>query len=89
MTFAARKRVSNKLIDKSIKQGRKESPSLINLMMKSIFRKPQTEWKDLGMGVTLRRSEADQEEEKVSHMIFADKCYLFAETKKSDAKDDW
>ena len=32
------------------------------------------------MGVKLRGNEADHEKEK-SHMIFADNCYLFAETK--------
>ena len=34
-------KVSKKSFDKSIKQGGKESPSLFNLMMKSIFRKLQ------------------------------------------------
>ena len=67
--------------DKSIKQGGKEFPSLFNLMMKSAFRKLQKEWNDQEKGVKLRGNEANHEQEKVSHMIFADNCYLSADTK--------
>ena len=41
----------------------------------------QEEWKNLRMGIKIRGCRTDQEEERVSHMIFADNCYLFAETK--------
>ena len=33
------------------------------------------------MGVKTRNSGGRQEEDRVSHMIFADDCYLFAESK--------
>ena len=41
------------------------------------------------MGVKTKTSANRQEEDRVNHMIFADNCYLFAETKESDAEDDW
>ena len=74
-------RISDIPFDRSIKQGGKESPSLFNLMMKSVFRTMQKEWKNLRMEIKMRGSEADHEEERVSHVIFTDNCYLFAETK--------
>ena len=33
------------------------------------------------MGIKIRGSRTDQEEESVSHMIFADNCHHFAETR--------
>ena len=74
-------RISDIPFDKSIKQGGKESPSLFNLMMKSACRNIEKGWKDLWKGVKMRGSETGQEEERVSYMIFADNCFLFAETK--------
>ena len=38
------------------------------------------------MGVKIRSSEVRQEEDRVSHMIFADNCYLFAESKEQILK---
>ena len=75
-------RISDIPFDKSIKQGRKESPCLFELdMMKSVFKTMQEEWKNLHMMTKIRGSGTGQEEERVSHMIFVDNCYLFAETK--------
>ena len=75
-------RITGIPFDKSIKKGGKEIPCLFNLMMRSVFRTLQEKWKkNLRMGFKIRGSRTDQEEERVSHMIFADNCYLFAETK--------
>ena len=79
-------RISGIPFDKSIKQGGKESPCLFNLMMRSLFRTLQEKWKVLRMGVKTRHSGARQEEDRVSHMIFADNCYLFAESKEQILK---
>ena len=79
-------RISGISFDKSIKQGGKESPCLFNLMMRSVFRVLQEEWKVLRMGVKTRNSVGQQEEDRVSHMIFADNCYLFAESKEQILK---
>ena len=46
----------------------------------------QEEWKVLRMGVKMRNSEVRQKEDRVSHMIFADNCYLFAESKQQTSK---
>ena len=73
-------RISGIPFDKSIKQGGKESPCLFNLM-RSVFRTLQEKWKVLRMGVKTRNGGARQEEDRVSHMICADNCYLFAESK--------
>ena len=72
--------------DKSIKQGGKESPCLFNLMMRSAFRALQEEWKVLRMGGKTRNSVERREEDRVSHMIFADNCYLFAVSKEQILK---
>ena len=82
-------RISDIPFDMSIKQEGKESLCLFNMMMKSVFRTMQKEWKNLRIGIKIRGSEADHEEDRGSHMIFTDNCYIFAETKKSDAEDDW
>ena len=74
-------RISGIHFDMSIKQGRKESPCLFNLMMRSVFRALQDKWNMLRMGVKMRNCEVRQEEDRVSHMIFADHCCLFAESK--------
>ena len=68
-------RITGTPFNKSIKQGGKEIPCLFNLMMRSVFRK------NLRIGIKIRGSRTDQEEESVSHMIFADNCHLFAETR--------
>ena len=73
-------RISNIPFDKSMKHRGRESPCLFNFMMKSIFGNMQKDWKDLCMEVKMRGSEADHEEERVNNMIFADNCYLFAES---------
>ena len=67
-------RISGIHVDKSIKQGGKESPCLFNLMMRSVFRALQEEWKVLRVGFNTRNSGGRQEEDRVSHMIFADNC---------------
>ena len=59
-------RISSIPLDRSIRQGGKESPCLFNLMMKSIFRKIQREWDGQQLGVKMSGSE----EERMSHMIF-------------------
>ena len=82
-------RVSGIPFDKSIKQGGKESPCLFNLMMRSVFRTLQEEWNVLRMGVKMRNSEVRQKEDRVSHMIFADNCYLFARVERTNLEDDW
>ena len=43
-------RISGIPCDKSIKQGGKESPCLFNLMMRSVFRVLQAEWKEKRVG---------------------------------------
>ena len=53
--------------DKSIKQGAKESPCLFNLMMRSVFRALQEEWKVLRMGVKTKNNVGRQEEDSESH----------------------
>ena len=40
----------------------------------------------LKMGVKMRKSEVRQEEDTVSHMIFADNCHFFAESKEQYLK---
>ena len=69
-------KISGIHFDKSIKQGGKESPSLFNLMMRSVFRALQEEWKVLRMSVKTRNSVGRQQEDRVSHMIFADICFF-------------
>ena len=79
-------RISGIPFDMSIKQGGKESPCLFNLMMRSVFRALQDKWNMLRMGVKMRNSEVRQKEDGVSHMIFADNCYLFAESREQIIK---
>ena len=79
-------RISLIPFEKSTKQGGKESPCLFNLMMRSVFRTLQEKWKMLRMGVKTRNSVGRQEEDRVSHMIFADNCYRFAESKEQILK---
>ena len=74
-------RITGIPFDKSINQGGKEIPCLFNLMMRSVFKTMQEEWKNLPMGFKMRGSRTDQEEGRVRHMIFADNCHLFAETR--------
>ena len=38
------------------------------------------------MGVKMRNSEVQQKEDRVSHMMFADNCHLFAESKEQISK---
>ena len=79
-------RITGIPFDKSIKQGGKEISCLFNLMMTSVFRTTQEEWKNLRIGTKIRGSRTDQEEGRVRHMIFADNCYLFAETEDQISK---
>ena len=74
-------RISGTPFDNSIKQGGKESPCLLKLMMRSVIRVLQEERKRMRMGVKIRNSVRRQEEDRISHTIFADNCYLFAESK--------
>ena len=55
-------------------------------MMRSVFRTLQEEWKVLRMGVKTRNRGGRHEEDRVSHMIFAGNCYLFAEWKEQILK---
>ena len=81
VTFASRKQGSlGYPLDKSIKQGGKESPCLVNLMMRGVFRTYDDKWSVLRLGVKMRNSEVRQQEDRVSHMIFAGNCFLFAES---------
>ena len=79
-------RVSGIPFDKSIKQSGTESPSLFIVMMRGVFKPLQEKWKEEKMGVGMRKGEGQQEEYKVSHMIFADTCYLFATSKEENRK---
>ena len=79
-------RISGIPFDTSIKQGGKESPCLFNLMIRSVFRTLQQKWHVLRMGVKTRKSGAQQQEDRVSHMIFADNCYLSAVSKEQILK---
>ena len=74
--------MAGKTIDKSIKQGGKESPWLFNMMMVGVFKPLQGKWNEGKIGVRMRTGEGQQEECRVSHMIFADDCCLFAASKK-------
>ena len=65
------------LIGQSSKVGRKAQPCS-TLIMGSVFKPLQEKWKEEKMGVRMRTGEGQQEEYRVSHMIFADHCYLFA-----------
>ena len=86
VTFASKRRISGIPIVKSIKQGGKERPCLFTLMKRSVFRALQEKCKVLRVGVKTRNSVGRQEEDRVSHMIFADNCYLFAESKEQILK---
>ena len=80
MTFASKR--DNNLghsFDKSIKQGGKESPCLFNLVMKSIFKTLQEIWQEVQMGIRLQRNWHQHERDRITRMIFADNCYIFAE----------
>ena len=55
-------------------------------MMRSDFRVLLAEWKEKRMGVTIRNSDGQEEENRVNHMIFADNCYLFTESKEQIVK---
>ena len=59
----------------------KEIPCLFNMMMRSVFRPLQEKWNGMRMCVTMRNSEGQHKERRVSHMVFADNCYLFAASK--------
>ena len=74
-------RISRIPFDRSIQQGGKESPCLFSLMMRGVFRKLQEKWRGFRMGVKMKNSEVQQKEDRVSHTIFADNCYLSAESK--------
>ena len=62
--------------DKATKQGGKESPSLFNMVMKSIFVVLQESWMRKGYGLGLQGSQDGKDEEKVTHFIIDDNCYL-------------
>ena len=79
-------RISGIPFDKSIKQGGKEISCLFNLMIRSVFRTLQEKWNMLRMSGKMRKSEVRQEEDRVSHMICAENCYLFAESKEHTLK---
>ena len=79
-------RVSGIPFDKSIKQGRRESSSLFNMMLRSVFKLLQEKWKEEKMGVWMRTCEGQQEEYRVIHMIFADNCNLLATYKEEIRK---
>ena len=86
MKFVRETRNSGIPFDKSIKQGGTESPCLFNLMMRNVSRDQQDEWKRMRMGVKIRNSVGRQEEDRVSHMIFADNGYFFAESREQIIK---
>ena len=54
--------------------------------MSGVFKALQEERKVLRMGVKTRHSVGRQEEDRVSHTIFADNCYLFTEWKEQILK---
>ena len=73
------------MISRSSKVG-KESPSLFNMMMRRVFKPLQGKSKEEKMGVRMGTGEGQQEEYRVSHMIFADNCYLFATSREEIRK---
>ena len=78
--------ISGKPFGKSIKREGTESPCLFNLLIRSVFRTSQEEWKRIRMGVKIRNSIGRQEQGRVNQMIFAGNCYLFAESKEQIVK---
>ena len=54
--------------------------------MRSVFKTLQEKWNDMRIGVKMRNSEGQQKEDRVSHMIFADNCDLFAASKEQIRK---
>ena len=49
--------------------------------MRSVFKTFQEQWKMLQMGIKITGSPTGHVEERVSHMIFADNCLIFVESK--------
>ena len=47
------------------------------MMMRSVFKPLREKWNNEKVGVKMRTNEGQREECRVSHMIFADNCYLF------------
>ena len=78
-------RISGIPFDKSIKQGGKESSCMFKLMMRSVIRVFKEERKRMRMGVKIRNSVRRQEEDRISHVIFADNCYFFFAESKNKA----
>ena len=65
--------------DFCFQQGGKESPCLFNLVMKSIFKTLQEKWQEVQMEIRTQRNWHQHERDRITRMIFADNCYIFAE----------
>ena len=66
----------------SKKQGGKESPSLLNMMMKSIFVVLQESWRRNGYMVwSSRFRRRDMMGKKVTHFTSADSCYCVSSSR--------
>ena len=59
---------------------------LVQLDDEERFQNIAGKWNGMRMGVKMRISEVRQKEDRVSHMIFADNCYLFAKSKEQISK---
>ena len=55
-------------------------------MMRSVFRHLQEQWDNEKMGVEMSTNGGQDSECRVSHMIFADNCYVFAASKEEIEK---
>ena len=65
--------------DFCFQQGGKESPCLFNLVMKSIFKTLQEKWQKVQMEIRTQRNWHQHERDRITRMIFAHNCYIFAE----------
>ena len=85
MTFASRRRESRAslLTSPSSREGRRAHASSTD-----DEKRFQNDSKIVG-GSPIGGKIKGIEDGRMSHMIFADNCYLFAENKNSDAEDDW
>ena len=70
-------KVTDAPFDKSIKQGGKVSPSLFDMMVKSIFVVLQESWRRKGYGLKLEVAQDGRGGEKVTNVTFADNVFLF------------
>ena len=69
-------------MDKSIKQGEEETPSIFSMVMKSIFVMLQKRWKRNCCGLGLKVFQDGKDEEQVINFIFADSRHLVFSSKK-------